>query len=81
MATIKTQKVIGDLGSQEHAQLVDSYNKLVDVVGDLITALKGAADVAAINTAGTTAETAIEANVKKLEQVPNIPLSPAPAAE
>lgn len=81
MATIKTQKVVGDLGSQEHAQLVDSYNKLVDVVGDLITALKGAADVAAINTAGTTAETAIEANVKKLEQVPNIPLSPAPAAE
>ena len=76
MASLTTQKVQGDLGSQEVAQLISSYNALLDVVGDLVTALKGAADVAAINTAGTTAETNIEANVKKLQSEPNIPLAP-----
>lgn len=77
MATLKTQKVHGDLGSQEVAQLQSSYNELLDVLGDLITGLKTAADVAAVNTLATTAETAMEANVKKLESVPNIPLSPS----
>lgn len=76
MASLTTQKVQGDLGSQEVAQLLASYNALLDVVGDLVTALKGAADVAAVNTAGTAAETAIEANVKKIQSDPAIPLAP-----
>lgn len=80
MASILTQKVTGDLGSQEVAQLVSNYNALLDVVGDLVTALKGAADVAAVNTAGTAAETALESTVNKLQAVPNVPLAPAAAA-
>ena len=81
MATLKTQKVYGDLGSQEHAQLQDSYNKLLEVLGDLITGIKGSADHAALVVVATTAETAMEATVKKLESVPNVPLSHAPAAQ
>lgn len=81
MADLLTQKVHGDLGSQEHAQLVASYNELLDVLGDLITGLKTAADTAAINTLATTAETAMEANVKKLQSLPNVPLGPAIAAQ
>lgn len=77
MANFTTQTVVGDLGSQEHAQLVSSYNALLDVLGDLITGLKSAAVVGDIVTLATTAETALEANVKKLQQSPNVPLSPA----
>jgi len=81
MASLKTQKVYGDLGSQEHAQLQASYNELLDVLGDLITGIKGSADHAALVVVATTAETAMEANVKKLESIPNIPLQSAPAAQ
>jgi hypothetical protein len=80
MATYQTQKVVGDLGSQEHAQLVNSYNELLDALGTLITGLKTAADVAAIQALATAAETSLEANVKKLQQSPNLPLSPADSA-
>lgn len=76
MANYTTQSVIGDLGSQEYAQLVNSYNELCDVLGDLITGLKTAAAVGDINTLATTAETALDANVKKFQQVPNVPLGP-----
>ena len=78
MANLKTQQVVGDLGSQEHAQLVASYNALLDVVGDLVTALKSATD-SNVSTPATTAETAMEAGVKKLQQGPEVPLAPAMA--
>lgn len=76
MASLVTQQVVGDLGSQEHAQLVANYNALLDVLGDLITALKSATD-GNVSTPATTAETALEANVRKLQQSPDVPLSPA----
>jgi len=81
MATFKTQKVVGDLGSQEVAQLISNYNHLLDVVGDLVTALKSAAGfVGDLQTKATTAETALQNTVCKLEVNPQIPLAPAPTA-
>jgi hypothetical protein len=79
MATIKTQKITGDLGSQEVAQLITSYNALLDVLGDLITGLKTVADEAATHTLATTAETALEANVYKVVEERSRPLGKAPA--
>ena len=76
MADLQTQRIVGDLGSQEHAHLQASYNGLLDVLSDLITGLKTAADVPAVQALATTAEAAMEANVKKLESVPDLPLSP-----
>jgi len=77
MAALKTQPVVSDLGSQEVAQLIYSYNQLLDTMGALITELKSAAVVGDIVTAATTAEIAMEAVVYKLEQNPAIPLAPA----
>jgi anti-sigma regulatory factor (Ser/Thr protein kinase) len=74
MATIKTQPVVGDSGSQEMAQLVRSYNNLLDVVGDLITGLKTVVDEAATNTLAATAETALQTNVFKILEQPPIAL-------
>lgn len=79
MANILYQPVVSDLGSKEFAQLANSYNELLDVLGDLITGLKTAADTAAINTLATTAEAALVANVVKLKQQPNIPITPSMA--
>jgi len=75
MATIKTLPVTGDLGSQEVAQLIHSYNHLLDVVGDLITGLKTVADEAATHALATTAETALQTNVFKVQEVKQIPLA------
>jgi hypothetical protein len=77
MATLKTQKVHGDLGSQEVAQLIASHNALLDAMGDLVTALKAAAAIGDVVTAATNAELAMETYTKKIQSVPNIPLSPA----
>ena len=76
MANYENQNVIGDLGSEEAAVLISSYHNLLDVMGDLITALKGAADTAAINVLATTAETALEANVRKVVSQPPVPARP-----
>lgn len=79
MANIQFQRVVGDSGSAELAQLRTSYNALLDVVGDLITGLKTVADEAATHTLATDAETALEANVYKVISTPRIPLAPAMA--
>lgn len=76
MATIKTLPVIADLGSQEVAQLIHSYNHLLDTLGTLITGLKTAVDVPAINTLATTAETSMQDFVYMIKEQPNIPLAP-----
>jgi hypothetical protein len=80
MASFKTQKVPGDVGSQQVAQLIHSYNHLLDILGTLITGLKTAANIGAQQTLATTAEASLELLVHKQEQIPNIPLSPAPPA-
>jgi len=82
MANIKTQRVHGDLGSQQLAQLQNSYNNLVDILGTLITGLKTAV-IGDVNTLATAAEAAMEANVPKLLATPRTPLQPqvAPIAE
>ena len=77
MATYQTQPIVSDLGSQEFAQLLASYNELLDAFGDFVTTLKSASVIGDVVAAATTAETALEANVKKLQQNPNIPLAPA----
>jgi len=75
MASIKTLPVVSDLGSQEVAQLVNNYNHLLDVLGDMITSMKATAGfVADLQTIATTAETALEATVYKIAQSPNVPL-------
>ena len=63
--------------TQELAQLRVSYNELLEIVGQLATDLAAAANVAAVNTAGSTAETDLEAKTKKVVGKPSIPLSPA----
>ncbi|HUW48265.1 MAG TPA: hypothetical protein VMW36_05945 [Patescibacteria group bacterium] len=77
MATLSTQRVIKDLGSEEVAQLITNYNALLGVLGDLITGIKGSADHAAVVVVATAAETALEANVKTLTTEPNIPAAPS----
>jgi len=77
MATIKTQPVHADLGSQELAQLRTNYNNLVQVFGDLVTTIKSATLVADIVAAVTTAETALQNTVAKIGAQPNIPLGKA----
>lgn len=76
MATIKTLPVIADLGSQEVAQLVHSYNHLLDVLGDLITGLTTVADEAATHALALLAETALQDNVFKIQEKPDSPLNP-----
>jgi hypothetical protein len=76
MATIKTRPVIGDNGSQELAQLRKSYNALVQVVGDLITSLKGSTDVPSIVVIVTAAELVIQSTVEKIGTQPNLGLNP-----
>lgn len=73
MATIKTQPVLGDLGSHEVQLLQTSYDHLLDVLGDLITGLKTAANIGAVNVLATTAETALQGNVFKIQSKPQIP--------
>lgn len=74
MASIKTQPVLGDVGSQQIEQLIHSYNHLLDVLGDLITGLKTAADVTAQKALAVTAEAALVANVFKQQTKPAAPL-------
>lgn len=81
MANLTTQGVIGDTGSEEVAALRRSYNELCDAMGDLVTALKGAAAIGDVVTAATAAEAAMEANVKKVSQQPSIPAAPARPVE
>jgi hypothetical protein len=74
MATLKTQPVLGDLGSQEVYQLMHSYNHLLDVLGTMITAMKTTAGfVGDLQTIATTAETALQANVFKLREERPLP--------
>ena len=78
---LKTQKVVGDTGSQEGAQLLHSYNQLLDTLYTLIDGLSTAVDITAVNTLATTALATVEASVYKVVTDRNIPLSPAmPAA-
>ena len=74
---IKTQKVVGDLGSQEVAQLVNSYNKLLDILDTLIVGLVTAGNIGAVNTLATTAVASL-VTVYKIQPEPAIALSPAP---
>jgi hypothetical protein len=73
MAAIKTQPVLGDLGSHEVQLLLTSYNNLLTALGDLITGLKTAANIGAVNILATTAETSLQANVYKVQTKPQIP--------
>jgi hypothetical protein len=75
MASLKTQPVLADSGSQEVATLVLSYNHLLDTLGTLITGLKTAADVSAIQTLATAAETSMVASAYKIQLEPRIPAS------
>lgn len=74
---LKTQKVIGDTGSQEGAQLLHSYNQLLDVLYTLIDGLSTAIDITAVNTLAVTALASVEESVYKVVTDKNIPLSPA----
>jgi hypothetical protein len=76
MASIKIQRVVGDSGSQEFVQLLGSYNALLDVLGTLITGLKTTADEAATNALATTAETALQNTVYKVQGTYDIPNGP-----
>jgi hypothetical protein len=81
MADLKTQHVVGDLGSQQVQQLIVSYNALLVVLGDMITSMKTTAGfVADLQTIATTAETALEAGVYYQAQDPNIPAGRIPTA-
>jgi hypothetical protein len=75
--SVKTQKVVGDLGSQEVAQLINSYNKLLDILDTLIVGMSTAADTAAVNALSVTAVASL-ATVYKIQPEPAIALSPAP---
>jgi len=79
MANLMTQKVVGDTPSQETAQLIHSYNQLLDMLGTLITDLKTAANIGAVNALAVTAEASMQTLVYKLQAKPNIRLNPAPA--
>lgn len=76
MASINQRPVIGDSGSQESAQLRKNYNALLDVLGNMITALKTAADAPAINAIAVIAETALQNTVEKIVSQKDLPLNP-----
>ena len=75
MATLKIQPVHGDLGSQEVAQLVHSYNHLLDTLSTLILGMSTAANTAGINALCVTADASLEAVVCKIQQQPQIPMA------
>jgi len=77
MATLATQRIVKDLGSEEVAQLITNYNALISLLGTYFTGVKGAADLAAVKVLATAAETAMEANVHTLATSPNIPAAPS----
>jgi len=74
---LKTQKIVGDVGSQEMAQLIRSHNLLLDAMYALVTGLITAADITAVHALATTAEAAMASGVYKILPKANIPLSPA----
>jgi hypothetical protein len=82
---LKTQKIVSDSGSQELAQLVKSYNALLDTMNTMIVALTAATDfdddATGVVGIAKAAKATLEANSCKLSLKPNVPLSPAaPAA-
>lgn len=79
MASIRTLPVIEDVGSEQVKKLTDSYNALVELVGNILDDLEGAADVAAINAAATArlAEIEVEnATVVAIGREPGVPERP-----
>jgi len=81
---LKTQKIVSDSGSQELAQLVKSYNALLETVETMIVALTAATDfdddATGIVGISKAAKATIQANSYKLALKPNVPLSPAASA-
>lgn len=77
MASIKTKPIINDSGSQLVAELIQNNNDLLDVLGTLITGLKTAANIGAVNTLATTAEASLEAITLKFTPQPNLTLAPS----
>jgi hypothetical protein len=79
MADVRTQPVLQDVGSEELRLLRQSYNAMLDAVGDLLDALETAAAIGDVNTAATAFKALIETNTSEIVKIgglPNIPDAP-----
>lgn len=82
MANMRTLPIIEDTGSEQVKQLTDAHNALVDLVGDLMDDLEGAADDAARIAAMTARLALVEVDtspVVKIGRQPGIAVRPARA--
>ena len=80
MAEIRTQPVVQDTGSEELKKLRLSYNALVELVGNILDDLEGAANIAAVNAAATVRLAEIEtdtADVVAIGGLPGVPERPS----
>lgn len=73
MADIRTQPVIEDIGSEQLKKLTLSYNALVELVGNILDDLEGAANIAAVNAAATVRLAEIEADTADVVAVGRLP--------
>jgi len=79
MATIRTLPVVEDVGSEQVKQLIISYNAMVELVGNILDDLEGAANIAAVNAAATVRLAEIEvdtATVVAIGREPGVPSRP-----
>jgi hypothetical protein len=80
MAEIRTQPVVEDLGSEQVKKLTDSYNALVELVGNILDDLEGAANIGAVNAAATVRLAEIESDIATVVAVgrqPGVPEGPS----
>ena len=79
MANMRTLPMIEDTGSEQVKQLTDAHNALVDLVGNILDDLEGAADDAARIAAATAQLALVEVDtspVVKIGRQPGVPSRP-----
>ncbi len=79
MAAVRTLPLVEDTGSEQLKQLTISYNALLDLVGNIMDDLEGAANIGAVNAAMTIRLAEIEADtatVLKVGREPGVPSRP-----
>jgi hypothetical protein len=82
MANMRTLPVLEDTGSEQLKKLTDAHNALVDLVGDILDDLEGAADDAARIAAATARLALVEADtspVVKIGRLPGVVVRPSRA--
>jgi hypothetical protein len=80
MANVRTLPMIEDTGSEQVKQLTDAHNALVDLVGNFLDEMEGAADDAARIAACTALLATVETDtspVVRIGRLPGVPTRPA----